>query len=73
LVLFSNHCFLHRVELANGALPASRDAYRFVVVASKGSDDGLLPGLCMLTERWLNQVCMAMDLPNRVQAVAQNA
>ncbi|KAG2442531.1 hypothetical protein HXX76_002617 [Chlamydomonas incerta] len=42
-------------ELTNGALPASRDAYRFVVAASKGSDDGLLPGLCMLTERWLTQ------------------
>ncbi|KAG2448300.1 hypothetical protein HYH02_006884 [Chlamydomonas schloesseri] len=42
-------------ELTNGALPASRDAYRFVVAVSKGSDDGLLPGLCMLTERWLTQ------------------
>ncbi|GFR41033.1 hypothetical protein Agub_g1466 [Astrephomene gubernaculifera] len=36
-------------------LPASRDAYQFVVAHSRGSDDGLLPGLCMLTERWLTQ------------------
>ncbi|GIL99472.1 hypothetical protein Vretimale_4628 [Volvox reticuliferus] len=42
-------------EAAVGALPMSRDAYRFVVTSSTGSDDGLLPGLCMLTERWLTQ------------------
>lgn len=43
--------------VAAGALPASGDAYRFVVASSAGSeDDGLLPGLCMFTERWLAQV-----------------
>ncbi|GIL42969.1 hypothetical protein Vafri_788 [Volvox africanus] len=42
-------------KAAVGALPMSRDAYRFVVTSSTGSDDGLLPGLCMLTERWLAQ------------------
>ncbi|GLC38957.1 hypothetical protein PLESTF_000038000 [Pleodorina starrii] len=42
-------------NVAAGALPASRDAHRFVVASSAGSDDGLLPGLCMLTERWLTQ------------------
>lgn len=43
-------------KAAAGALPASRDAYRFVVANSEGSEDGLLPGLCMLTESWLAQV-----------------
>ncbi|PNH12420.1 Protein ACCUMULATION AND REPLICATION OF CHLOROPLASTS 6, chloroplastic [Tetrabaena socialis] len=45
----------NRMDTADGALPASRDAYRFVVASSVGSDDGLLPGLCTLTERWLSQ------------------
>ncbi|KAG2499858.1 hypothetical protein HYH03_002149 [Edaphochlamys debaryana] len=44
-------------DVAGGALPASRDAYRFVVARSQGGDvdDGLLPGLCLLTERWMSQ------------------
>ncbi|EFJ52144.1 hypothetical protein VOLCADRAFT_103165 [Volvox carteri f. nagariensis] len=46
---------LKDLKPASGVLPASHDAYRFVVGKSAGSDDGLLPGLCMLTERWLTQ------------------
>ncbi len=32
-------------------------AYAFVVQHSPSGDDGLLPGLCMLAERWLKKVC----------------
>ena len=55
--LISLGAFAATWAVAAGALPASGDAYRFVVASSAGSeDDGLLPGLCMFTERWLAQV-----------------
>ena len=51
---------------ASAANPAADDnrwaagAYAFVEQSSSSSgvdDDGLLPGLCLLTEQWLKQVC----------------
>ncbi|MEW5301949.1 MAG: hypothetical protein WDW36_004772 [Sanguina aurantia] len=37
----------------DGSLPSAAQAYAFVERASAAGDEGLLPGLCLFTERWL--------------------
>lgn len=41
----------------DGELPSAVQAYAFVVGVSAAGDEGLLPGLCLFTERWLCKVC----------------
>lgn len=40
----------------DGSLPSAAQAYAFVVRTSAAGDEGLLPGLCLFTERWLAKV-----------------
>lgn len=40
----------------DGSLPSAAQAYAFVERASAAGDEGLLPGLCLFTERWLAKV-----------------